>query len=83
GDTEGELTKIAAQAGMDKPAFDACLQRQDLLDLINANVDEAEQAYKIPGTPSFVLDGDVVRIGSFDDLAEKIDAALGDDAPAE
>ncbi|MEM9706507.1 MAG: thioredoxin domain-containing protein, partial [Pseudomonadota bacterium] len=36
GDTEAELTKIASQAGMDKEAFDACLTRQDLLDVINA-----------------------------------------------
>ena len=83
GDTEGELTKIASQAGMDREAFDACLQRQDLLDVINTNVDEAETAYKIPGTPTFILDGEIVRVGSFEDLASKIDEKLGEDAPAE
>jgi protein-disulfide isomerase len=72
-----ELVKVAAQAGMDEAAFDACMQRQDLVDLINANVSEAAGKYDIDSTPSFVVDGDkLTPIRSQEDFEEKLDAAL-------
>lgn len=81
-DPRGELLKIAAQAGMDATQFEACLKRQDLVDLINANVKEAEEKYKITGTPNFLFNGKLVRIGSYEDFRKAVDEAEGKPAPA-
>jgi protein-disulfide isomerase len=53
-----ELEKIAAQAGMDGQAFDACIQRQDLLDLINENTRVAQDEFQVNGTPTFIVGGE-------------------------
>lgn len=72
-----ELQKIAAQIGMDQVAFDACMQRQDLLDLINDNVKEASEVYNINATPSFVIDGEVLsKAPTIEAFEEALDAAL-------
>lgn len=71
-----ELVKIAGQAGMDETAFDACMQRQDIVDLINANVKTGSDKYGIESTPSFVIDGEKIVIRSQEDLEQKLDAAL-------
>ena len=81
GDTEAELKKIAAQAGLNNEDFDQCLTRQDIVDLINDNIVEAENDYQITGTPSFVINGELTRIGSFDSLKKAVDPLLGDKAP--
>jgi protein-disulfide isomerase len=71
-----ELLKIAAQAGMDETAFDACLQRQEFIDLINENVRIGSTRHDVSGTPSFVVDGETQNLRSFDDLTGALDAAL-------
>ncbi|MBY0422592.1 MAG: DsbA family protein [Parvularculaceae bacterium] len=76
-DPKGELLKIAAQAGMDATQFETCLKRQDLVELINANVKEGDEKYKITGTPSFVINGKLTRLGSIDDFQKAVDAARG------
>lgn len=82
-DPRGELVKIAAQAGMDEAGFDACIQRQEIYDVINANVKHANDVYQITSTPSFVIDGKKVDVRRFDDLYGALDAALGiESAPA-
>lgn len=53
-----ELLKIVAQAGMDEAALDKCLERQELVEVINNNAKEGMEKYKIQGTPSFILDGE-------------------------
>lgn len=74
---QAELKKIAAQAGMDETAFDTCLQRQDLVDLINQNVEEGTEKYGINATPSFVLNGEKLpAIRSADDMRTHLDEAL-------
>ncbi|MEX0645009.1 MAG: DsbA family protein [Parvularculaceae bacterium] len=72
---KAELQKIAAQIGMDQTAFEACLQRQDLLDLINANVKEANEVYNINAVPSFIING--VPLSSAPTI-EAIEKALED-----
>lgn len=80
-DPKLELTKIAAQAGMDEAAFDACMKRQDLVDLINRNVAEGSEKYSINATPSFVVDGErIPAVRSEEDLAAAIETALAGDA---
>ncbi|MFZ5616059.1 MAG: DsbA family protein [Pseudomonadota bacterium] len=53
-----ELVKIVAQAGMDEAALDKCLERKELVEVINNNAKEGMEKYKIQGTPSFILDGE-------------------------
>ena len=76
-DPKGELMKIAGQAGLDSAAFDACLKRQDLVDLINANVEAGAKDFSISRTPSFVLNGEKVEARSAEEFAALIDGKLG------
>ncbi|HXI86532.1 MAG TPA: DsbA family protein [Parvularculaceae bacterium] len=70
-----ELQKIAAQAGMDEAAFNACIQRQDLVDLINKNVSEGHDRFGINGTPTFVVNGEALEVRTIDELTTKLDKA--------
>ena len=72
----GELLKIAAQAGIDEAAFDACVKREDLLELINKNVDEGSDKYGIASTPSFIIDGRLRHFSTEEAFTEAIEAAL-------
>ena len=76
GDTRDELMKIGAQAGLDEAAFDACVRRQELIDLINTNVAGAKDRYDVNSTPSFVLNGSLRHFSNADAMSEAIDEAL-------
>jgi protein-disulfide isomerase len=76
GDTRTELIKIASQAGMDEDAFDACLNRQELIDLINKNIREGREEYEINSTPSFVINGQTRHFSTVEDASKVIDEAL-------
>lgn len=71
-----ELVKIANQAGMDDAAFDACVRREELLDLINGNVTEGRDKYNINSTPSFVVNGALRHFSTADDFSQALDEAL-------
>ena len=75
-DPRGELMKVATQAGMDEAAFDSCIQRQELLDLINDTITEGRDKYQIASTPSFVINGDVRHPNSAEDFAKILDEVL-------
>jgi len=53
-----ELLKIIAQAGMDEAGMDACLQRKELVEIINGNAKGGMERYNVQGTPSFILNGE-------------------------
>ena len=72
----GELVKIANQAGMDEAAFDACVRREELLDLINDNVTDGRDKYNVNSTPSFVVNGALRHFSSAEDFSQAIDEAL-------
>ena len=74
-DPKGALLKIVAPAGLDAAAFDACLKRQDFVDLINANVKEAQEKYGVTGTPQFVVNGVKADLKTWSDLDAVIEAA--------
>ena len=76
GDTRNELLKISAQAGLDEEAFDNCVRRQELIDLINANVSDARDRYDVNSTPSFVVDGTLRHFSNAEDMSKAIDEAL-------
>ena len=71
-----ELIKVANQAGMDEAAFDTCVKRRELLDLINGNVTHARDNYDVRSTPSFVVNGDLRHFSNVEDFSKAIDEAL-------
>ncbi len=71
-----ELIKVAAQAGMDEAAFDACVRRQELVDLINKNVTEGSDRYNVNSTPSFIINGDLRHFSNAEDFSAALDEAL-------
>lgn len=71
-----ELEKLSAQAGMDKAAFDACLKRQDIFDMLQAQFKEATDKMNVSGTPTFFVNGEKTASYSKEDIAKAIDAAL-------
>ncbi len=75
-DAKGELLKIAAEAGLDEAAFDACIQRADLKSHIDANIDAALNDYRIEGTPGFIIAGAYHRVFSAEDVSKALDDAL-------
>ncbi len=77
-DPKLELQKVAAQTGMDPQAFEACLKRQDLLDQINARVNEADSKFNVDSTPTFFINGERLPSASIngDGFSRRIDEAL-------
>jgi len=61
---------------MSEEAFDACVRREELLDLINENVTEARDKYDINSTPSFVINGTVRRVSSLESFSKALDEAI-------
>ncbi|MEM9169512.1 MAG: thioredoxin domain-containing protein [Pseudomonadota bacterium] len=81
GDTYAELKKIAVQAGLNDTEFDDCVKtREDLLQVINKNIDIAENTHKLTGTPTFFIGEKKLNVGK---LREELYEALGEEPPAE
>lgn len=76
GETRNELIKIASQAGMDEAAFDACVTRQELVDLINENVQTGADKYEVNSTPSFVINEQLRHFSNYDDFSKALDEAF-------
>ena len=77
------LTQLAGVAGVSQSQFESCLQNQGMIDaVINSRLD-AEDAYPIASTPSFVLNG-VLLDGSptWEEFVEILDSALAGTAVA-
>src|SRR5262249_31004051 len=56
-DPRAAITRLAAVAGMDKAAVDACLADQPKTDKILAGVQEAQTKYGVNSTPTFIING--------------------------
>lgn len=74
-DARAELLKTAANAGIDEPTFDACLQRADLKAHIDGNVAIATDEFELQGTPGFIINGKYERFQAFEDIYKALDAA--------
>lgn len=73
-----ELQKIAAQTGMDQAAFDACMQRQDLIDVISSNVKIGNEQHDVNATPTFVINNEqLTPVRTVEDMEAQLDKALG------
>lgn len=75
-DARGELLKIANEVQLDEAAFDACIQRDDIKDHLDQTMRKAESAYNIASTPSFVINGEVKKVYSIEEITTALDAAL-------
>ena len=76
-DPEAELKKLAAAAGMDAVAVDACWKNEANFTVLKTTMDEANRVLDVNSTPTLFIDG-VKAEGdhSFFALAEKINAEL-------
>src|SRR6185437_2465340 len=74
--TDG-LTRIGKQAGLSQEQVDACLKDQALLDKIAADQKYATDILKVNSTPTFFINGDVIKgEASFDTFDAKIKSLL-------
>lgn len=71
-----ELAKIVGQAGMSEADMDACLQRKDLIDIVNANAKSGVDKYGVQGTPSFIIDGKKISFKTIEDFEKQVADAV-------
>ena len=75
--TTETLTRIGKQAGLSQQAVEACLKDQALLDKIAADQKFAAEILKVNSTPTFFINGDVIKgEASFDEFDKKIKSLL-------
>lgn len=72
------LEGYAADYGLDKPAFVACVQNEELRETLMSRIRATQQQYNISSTPSFVVNNQEVIAGAFPwpGFGEAIEAAL-------
>jgi protein-disulfide isomerase len=77
GKTSEQLALIGKQAGLSGPEVETCLKDQALLDKIAADQKYANEVLKVNSTPTFFINGEMVKGEvSFEDLKKKIDPLL-------
>jgi protein-disulfide isomerase len=75
--TTETLTRIGKQAGMSEKAVEDCLKDQALLDKIAADQKYAAEVLKVNSTPTFFINGEVIKgEASFDEFDKKIKSLL-------
>jgi protein-disulfide isomerase len=75
--TTETLTRVGKQAGLSQQAIETCLHDQALLDKLTANRKFAVEVLKIPGTPTFFINGEMVEgVPSFEEFENKIKPLL-------
>ncbi|MEM9838350.1 MAG: DsbA family protein [Pseudomonadota bacterium] len=75
-DTPGALRNIAAQAGLAGEEFDNCFRRDDIRTALISSIEEGRDL-DITGTPTFVVDGQVLTLrGTPDEIIAIIQAEV-------
>jgi len=75
--TTETLTRIGKQAGLSQQQVEDCLKDQALLDKIAADQKYASEVLKVNSTPTFFINGDVIKgETSFDEFDKKIKSLL-------
>ena len=75
--TTETLTRIGKQAGLTQQQVEDCLKDQALLDKIAADQKYASEVLKVNSTPTFFINGDVIKgEASFDEFEKKIKPLL-------
>ncbi|MGE0719989.1 MAG: DsbA family protein [Alphaproteobacteria bacterium] len=77
-DPVAALSGIARLSGLSQEAFDACMKNEALQKGILARAFEAQQQQKIQATPSFVVNGELMRgAATFEDFDRALKAVPG------
>jgi len=75
-DPVAALLNLSKQAGFTQESFEACLTNQELLDGVNAVKDRGAQEFGVDSTPTFFVNGQVVRgaktLAEFDAILEPL-----------
>ncbi len=75
--TTEALTRIGKQAGLSQSQVESCLKDQALLDKIAAGRDYASDVLKVNSTPTFFINGDMIKgETSFEEFDKRIKALL-------
>ena len=75
--TTETLTRIGKQAGLSQQAVEACLKDQALLDKIAADQKFASEVLKVNSTPTFFINGEMIRgETSFEEFDKRIKSLL-------
>ena len=78
GDPLAALSQIARLAGMDQATFDACISDNTEMDRILRQQLEARETFDIQSTPSFVINGQLVRgsleVKKFEEFLEEVES---------
>ena len=75
--TTETLTRIGKQAGLSQQAVEACLKDQALLDKIAADQKYAAEVLKVSSTPTFFINGEMLRgETSFEEFDKRIKSLL-------
>ncbi|QUS38395.1 DsbA family protein [Tardiphaga alba] len=75
--TAETLTRIGKQAGLSQQAVEACLKDQALLDKIAADQKFANEVLKVNSTPTFFINGEMLRgEQTFEEFSKKITPLL-------
>jgi protein-disulfide isomerase len=70
-------TKFVGQRGVPETKAKACLADPKAVDALGKTMQTATTKYNIQGTPTFVLNGDVIGTAEWQDLKPKLTAAMG------
>ncbi len=74
-----ELEKIARQAGLNSAAFEACLSNDAEYQRIRAVQEQGSEAFEITGTPSLIINGEMLNgFRTFEDVSKVIEAKLAE-----
>ena len=71
-DPKVALFEIAQLAGFDQAVFDQCLNDDAMLNKILDRIDYASATYDIKGTPTIILNGQIVDADEYDALSDAI-----------
>ena len=75
--TTDALTRIGKQAGLSQQQVEACLKDQSLLDKIVADQKYASEVLKVDSTPTFFINGEMIRgETSFEEFDKKIKSLM-------
>jgi protein-disulfide isomerase len=76
-DTAEALTRIGKQAGLSQQSVEDCLKDQALLDKISADQKYASDVLKVNSTPTFFINGEVIKgETSFEEFDKRIKSLL-------
>ena len=71
------LKQVSRLGGLSDAEFETCLANQELLTGIRKNAEDATKAHGITSTPSFMINGKLLDMKSFDEMHGLLQKAAG------